>query len=306
MPSRRASAALPASVSPQVGGVHGHQGRGVGELEPLEPHRQFAWRGLGDLAEHLEHLGGALGGPHQASAVQARRGVQVDLDGGDQGEVASAAAQRPEQVGVARGVDPCPAAVGVDDVEGADRVGRPAVGATEPGQAAAQGVADHADAGHAAGQAGQAVRCRGSLHLFPADSRAEAGGAPVGVHLHAAEAAGAQQDDPVGVAGGAVTVGLGGHGQAGAAGVAHQGGDVVGVGGLHHGGHRLLHRQVPGAGRCGETVVAGTQHGTADRGGEVGCGHVGSSLLVVSSWPVGSADRFRHGSTALTGRGQRR
>jgi hypothetical protein len=61
----------------------------------------------------VQQLGGGVPGEEHASAVQARDRHEVELQLGDDPEVALAAAQRPEQLGVADRVDPPDRAVAV-------------------------------------------------------------------------------------------------------------------------------------------------------------------------------------------------
>ncbi|MGW0072767.1 hypothetical protein ACWDUI_35560 [Streptosporangium sandarakinum] len=60
------------------------------------------------------------------------------------------------------------------------------------------------------------------------------------------------------------------HAQPGGAGVADQRGDVIGVGGLGHGRHRLLDRQVPRTTGGVEAGVAGQPDPAADDGAQGG------------------------------------
>ncbi|GGN90777.1 hypothetical protein GCM10011610_50230 [Nocardia rhizosphaerihabitans] len=157
-----------------------------------------------------------------------------------------------------------PFARGVDEVDRADRVRRPAVRAGQPAEPAAQGVSRHTDDGVAARQPGQAVRGGRGLHPSPLRAGTDARQPPVGVDRDAVELAGADEDRVLDVAGRAVAGRLGHHGAAGAAGVAHDARDVVGVGDLHDGGDRLRHRHVPRSGRLVEALVARQEHRPAD------------------------------------------
>ena len=71
-------------------------------------------------AQAREHLGRALAVPEQHAGVRGRRiGIRSSSIGDDDAEVAAAAANRPEQVGVGVGICPHQGAVGGDDVDGA-------------------------------------------------------------------------------------------------------------------------------------------------------------------------------------------
>jgi hypothetical protein len=102
---------------------------------------------------------------------------QHHLESGDDAEVASAAPQRPEQVGFrARGDRPGDGsiAVGGDDVQCGHPVGGESEGATEHGQAAAEGVTDDSDVGAAAARRGPTEAAAASStarHFTPAPTR---------------------------------------------------------------------------------------------------------------------------------------
>ena len=102
---------------------------------------------------------------------------QLELDRGDDAEVAAAAAQRPEQVGRSRGgrrARGVPSAVTTSI--GQHAVGGEAVAAAEPAEAAAERVADDADVGRRAGERRRGrPRTRApvtSIHWAPASTRA--------------------------------------------------------------------------------------------------------------------------------------
>ena len=81
----------------------------------------------------------------------------VELDGGHDAEVAAAAAQCPEQLGLVLGVDADQLALGGDELERRDGVGLQPVLAREPPHAATERVAGDADVGRGAVQPGEAV-----------------------------------------------------------------------------------------------------------------------------------------------------
>ena len=89
-------------------------------------------------------------------AYTVRIGISSNSIADDGAEVAAAAAQRPEQLGVlvAGGADQLP--VGGDELDGEEAVAGEAVAAAEPAEAAAERVADDADVGRGAGQRGEA------------------------------------------------------------------------------------------------------------------------------------------------------
>jgi hypothetical protein len=93
----------------------------------------------------VQDVGGCGGRVDHRSAVQARHWQEVDLHLGDDAEVPFAAAQGPEQIGVARGVHVMDGARTVDQGGASYMVGRESIGAREWSGAAAQGIADRTD-----------------------------------------------------------------------------------------------------------------------------------------------------------------
>ena len=84
--------------------------------------------------------------------------VGAEGEAGDDAEVAAAAAQRPEQLGVGVGVDLDDLAAGQDELEGDEVVAGQAVLAGEPADPAAEREAGHAGLGHDPGRDDQPVR----------------------------------------------------------------------------------------------------------------------------------------------------
>jgi hypothetical protein len=114
-----------------------------------------------------EHLLGVLPVPDQHSGVRGLDRVEPELHRGDDPEVATAAPDRPEQVGLVLGVGAHQPAVGGDQLDRSDAVGGHAEGPGVPPDAAAEGVADDADVGGGAVQRGQAERRHGLDHVDP-------------------------------------------------------------------------------------------------------------------------------------------
>ena len=69
--------------------------------------------------------------------------MQRHLKGGDDRKAPAAAAQRPEEVGLALGIDAQRVAGGGDDLEGHDLVGRQPVQAAQPADATTEAQAGH-------------------------------------------------------------------------------------------------------------------------------------------------------------------
>jgi hypothetical protein len=210
-----------------------------------------------------------VGEQHHAAVDRAVR-EQPELERGHHAEVAAAAADRPEQVGVLLGGGTDELAPGCDELDRGDVVGREPVLAGEPRQAAADGVAHDADVRRGARQREQAVR-RGRLgHLDPQRPGRDARDLRLDVDLDAAHALRGDQDRVLERRQGDAVVAraLRGDLQAGAAGVGDDVDDVGGVDGEGDERGALVGQEGPGA--AGEVVlgVAGQDDVAGERGGE--------------------------------------
>ncbi len=114
---------------------------------------------------------------HRADRTSAK------LETCDDAEVATTAAQSPEQVGmlVRCGVDERP--VGEDDVRRQQRVDREAVATHEPSDAAAERETADPGVGHLAGRHGEPVLLRPGIELAEESASADAHGSALGVDL---------------------------------------------------------------------------------------------------------------------------
>ena len=111
--------------------------------------------------------------------------VQIELEGGDDAEIASAAAQAPEEVGVlrrARGED---LAVGGDHLGRAQVVAGQAVLAHQPADPAAQREAGDAGGRDQAPGSGESVLLGRRVELPPGDAALGGGGAAAHIHRDA-------------------------------------------------------------------------------------------------------------------------
>jgi hypothetical protein len=186
--------------------------------------------------------------------------MQLELDRGDDGEAPAAAAQGPEEVGLVVGVDHRDPAVGRDDLDGENAVGRKAVLATQPAEPAAERVADHADIVRRPGQCGQAMLGGGDDDLGPLCPGLDAGIATVGIDLHDTHAVGPDQDRVLqrGQHACRMPGALRGHAKAPVAGEVHHGHDVGHRLGLGDGGRLLVYGEVPGLTRAVQSLSPGT------------------------------------------------
>src|SRR5205085_3292652 len=87
--------------------------------------------------------------------------IQIELEGGDDAEVAAAAADSPEQIGLILLVDPSQQTVGSHDLGGSKAARSRAVPARQPSDAAAERVAGHANRPGEAVERREPVRMRG-------------------------------------------------------------------------------------------------------------------------------------------------
>ena len=216
------------------------------ELVGVEPEGQLPWGCPGHLGERPEHLPGLRGRPQQAAAVQPGGGVEVELDPGDDPEVATPAAERPEELGVLGRGDGAEPAGAVDELDGPDAVRADAILAPEPADPAGDRHADDGGVGVRAGEEGQPGALEGLEELAGLDAGADPGGAPPARDRDLVERAGAQQEHLVHPAGGAVARGLRAHLATVRAGPADRGDHVVGGGDLEHGQRGLLDVDHPG------------------------------------------------------------
>ena len=106
-----------------------------------------------------DHLG--RGGQHQHAAVDVLQLVQAELQPGDHAEVATAAADGPEEIGVRLGAQWQLLSIGRDDLGGQQVVDGEAVLADQVAHAPAQRQAANAHGAGVAEAGGQAVHVRG-------------------------------------------------------------------------------------------------------------------------------------------------
>jgi hypothetical protein len=159
-----------------------------GGQRPDQPRcRQLVQRVGGGVAPAGEHPGAVLdrvGDVHREHLRPER--VDAQLEGRDHAEVASAAAQRPEQVGVLVGARPDLAAVGEDDLGGDEAVDRHLVAPALVGDAAAQRKARHAGLGHHAARSRKPKRRGDAIDVGPRGAALHVDRATGGVDADAA------------------------------------------------------------------------------------------------------------------------
>src|SRR5690606_6192918 len=149
--------------------------------------RRLPGRGRVQVTPALQDGHGVLGSEVELGHQRPRaRLVQLELELGDDAEVAAAAAQPPEQLAVAVPAGSDVLAVGGDEREGDDVVAGQAVLAGQPAHAAAEGEPADAGVGDVAGGGGQAVRLGGAVERAEQGAALDAGAAAERVHPYAA------------------------------------------------------------------------------------------------------------------------
>ena len=202
--------------------------------------------------------------------------VQLELEAGHHAEVAAAAADRPEEIGVLGGAGAAQAAVGGDDVGGEQVVDGHAELAADPAEAAAEGQAGDAGGRVDAGRQREAVRLGRGVDVGEERAGLDAGGALDGIDRDGAHLREVEQERVVGdgEAADLVAAAADRQDQAVVAGEVHRGLDVAGRGGADHQAGMAVDHRVPE--RAGVVVagVAALGHGAAqadaqgvDRGG---------------------------------------
>ena len=154
-----------------------------------QPHGQLAGRLGGDRSVAPEDLVGPLEGPGDEPAVDGRADlVQAEREPGDDAEVAAAAAERPEQVGVLVAVGGADLAVRGDDLDLLEVVDRPAEAARQVAEAAAEGQAGDADLGDEAEHGRQPVLLRRPVDVLEQAPRPDVRELGVGIDRDVAHA----------------------------------------------------------------------------------------------------------------------
>ena len=157
--------------------------------------------GLGAVRVHSSQrvdLGALAAVPDRDAGEHLVDRVERELEAGHGAEAPTAAAQRPEQLGLALAVDHPHAPVGRDDLDRQHAVGGQAVAAPEPAQPAAERVADHADVRRGARERGEPElgrRLRRDVH--PQRARAHVGATTGGIDADAPQLGRPQQHGAV-------------------------------------------------------------------------------------------------------------
>src|SRR5262245_32934023 len=152
-----------------------------------KPHdrAEFVWSVAYEVAVEAKDLRGVRRVPEDGPGEG--RGpdrVEAELERGDDAEIAAAASQRPEQVGVLVLGRPQPRAVGRHDVDGKQIVDCEPVLAHQPADAAAESEAGDSGVAHDSAGGGQTVRLRLAVDVAPQRTALHPGPAAGGIDPH--------------------------------------------------------------------------------------------------------------------------
>ena len=173
--------------------------------------------------------------------------MQGELEPGDDTEIAAAAAQRPEQVGVVLPARVQQAAVGCDHVRREQVVDAEAVARAQPADAARQRQAGDAGVGDQAAGRREAEGLGVAVDVAPGGAALDPGAAPFGVDPHGAHERQVEHQPAIahGVARDVVAAAADGHRQAMLAGEADGVDDVGDAAAAHDGVRAAIDHRVP-------------------------------------------------------------
>ena len=256
------------------------------ELEQPPDRGHLLGHARNPLAPGVQDLGGAIEREEENARVDLADGEQVELERRDDAEVAAAAAQRPEQLGLVVAIGPQEPAIRGHELDRRHAARGQAELAGVPAHSAAERVAGDADVGRRAMQRGQA-HLRGARHdVPPLRAATHAGALPLTIDLDVVERVGLHEDrvferpERPGV----VACALWSHAVAVVAREPHDGRHVLRVDRQRNRRGTLVDHQVERLAGGVEALVAGTedlalaagaQLGDVDRGG---FGHAGVSF----------------------------
>ena len=148
-----------------------------------------------EVAVEAQQLGGGRARVQDHPRVDDRADrVQPELERGHDAEVAAAALEAPEQLGVLVGARAHDAAVGGHDLGGQEVLARRSERPLEPARAAAEGQPGDARVRHAPAGHGEPVRLGGGVELRPGQAGAEAAGTGRGIDLDVLHRAGVDHE----------------------------------------------------------------------------------------------------------------
>ena len=171
-----------AHLAPVDRGREGVRGRHGGEGEEAV---ELARGGRQEVAVDRQHLGAQLDRPERRPCDHRVDLVQPELERGDDAEVAAAAADRPEEVGMLVGAGAHLLAVGEHHVGGEQVVDREAGRTRQVAQAAPERDSPDAGGGDDPARRGQPMGLGGPVELAQGGAAADPCGACLRVDLHA-------------------------------------------------------------------------------------------------------------------------
>ena len=141
----------------------------------------------------MHHLGRPLGREEEGAGEDLGDRQQLEFERGDDAEVATGAAHRPEELRVGARVDAPFGPLGVDQLDRGDAVALQAVLAAVPADPTAEAVADDADGRRGAVAGGQALRRGPRDDVAPERPGANPGDPPLRVDRDGVQRHGADQ-----------------------------------------------------------------------------------------------------------------
>jgi hypothetical protein len=159
---------------------------------------QFIGDSAGELAVEVEDGFRLVEGmEHHPPQHERPHRVQLILEGRDDTEVPATAAHTPEEVSMLGGARGPHLAIGRDDVDRDEVIGREAVLASQPAYPAAQGQARNAGIRAGAPGGGQTERLGLMVEVDPLDPPFSPDGAPAGVDTHTAHPGQVNHEPPI-------------------------------------------------------------------------------------------------------------
>ena len=205
-----------------------------------------------------------------AATVEGGEPYQGGPVGGDDAEVALAAAQRPEQLGMTIGVDRAQSAVGGDHIDAQHAVRGQAEPAAQDAEATAESEPGGSGRSGRALDGREAVASGGRGDIAHPGPGSDGSGRVARIDGDPRQAAGVDQQGAIGVGDRPVTGGVNPDGQTEAGSPPHGGHHIIGGAGAYHQGWPQADREVPGRDLLLVRVLAGDTHGALAGGPQAG------------------------------------
>ena len=278
--------------------------RSVGGVHERGEHGQVVGAVRDGVAVEAEELGRGVDRVGDQAARDHLQRMQAVREGGRDAEVAAAAAQRPEEVGVGRLGHVEHLAVGVDELDGQQVVGREAVLRHQPAEPAAEREPGDARRRDRAAGDGEPVLGRGAVELRPRETALGPHCAGLRVDLGALHLGEVDHHRVVGdrAAGHVVAAAADADVEPGGACEAHAGSHVGRASAADDHGRRPVDEAVVDPARRVVAVVRGAQDTPGDAAGEVveecGVRRHGTAPMSVMTCPMNASSLFMSISVA--------